>query len=90
MSFGIHGSAPASPVYPGGVVSTGDPIFPALVHQLQVQVNYNFASSATQRLSGTDQVALALSGPTGWSRTIPLTPAKPFTGDRPAPRSRSI
>lgn len=80
VSFGIHGSAPASPVYPGGVVSTGDPIFPALVHQLQVQVNYNFASSATQRLSGTDQVALQLSGPTGWSRTIPLTPAKPFTG----------
>jgi signal peptidase I len=81
VSFSYHGTAPAGPVYPGGVLSTGDPVFLQLVHQIQVQADYSLVASAPHQVSGTAQLALRLSGPTGWSREQPLGPVKHFTGD---------
>jgi hypothetical protein len=81
VSFGYNGSAPSSPVYPNGVVSTGDPIFLQFVRQLHVHVSYSLTSSASKQLSGTDQLLLRVSGPTGWSRTMPLTPTNHFSGN---------
>jgi hypothetical protein len=80
VSFAYDGTAPASAVYPNGVVRTGDPIFLQFVHQLHVQVAYSLASSADQQLSGTEQVLLRLSGPTGWARTLSLSGPKHFSG----------
>jgi hypothetical protein len=79
VSFAYDGSAPAGPVYPSGAVHTGDPIFLQFVHQLHVQVAYTLAASAPQQVAGTAQVQLRLSGPTGWSRTLPLSGVKHFT-----------
>jgi hypothetical protein len=80
VTFGYEGSAPSSPVYPSGAVHTGDPIFLQFVHQLHVQVAYSLAASATHQVSGTEQVLLRLTGPTGWTRTLQLTALRHFAG----------
>jgi signal peptidase I len=81
VSFGYHANASAGPVYPDGVVSTGDPIFVKLVHDVRVKAHYRLEAKAPHHVGGTMEVVLRLSSQTGWSRTIQLAPPKPFTGD---------
>jgi signal peptidase I len=81
VSFGYHANAPAGPVYPDGVVNTGDPIFLKLVHRVRVKAHYRLATNAPQSLGGTMEVLLRLASPTGWSRTIQIAPPKAFKGD---------
>ncbi len=81
VSFGYHAKASAGPVYPDGVVSTGDPIFVKLVHDVRLKTHYRFAAKAAHHLGGTMEVVLGISSPTGWSRTIQLSAPKRFTGD---------
>ena len=81
VSFGYHAKAPAGPVYPDGVVTTGDPIFLKLVHRVRIKAHYRLTATAPQRLGGTMEVLLRLSSPTGWNRTIQLAAPKRFTGD---------
>ena len=81
VSFGYHAKASAGPVYPDGVVSTGDPIFVKLVHDVRVKAHYRLEAKAPHHLGGTMEVVLRLSSPTGWSRTIQLAAPKRFTGD---------
>lgn len=80
VTFGYHASAPAGPVYPGGVVRTGEPIFLQLVHSALVRIAYRVKTDAPSSLSGTRKVMLQLTGPTGWSRSFPLVPPTHFTG----------
>ena len=75
-----HATVAAGPVYPTGTVSTGDPIFLQLVHRLAVKATYRFAADASARLRGTQQVFLQLTGPTGWTRQLALSPPRHFTG----------
>jgi signal peptidase I len=75
-----HATVPTGPVYPTGTVSTGDPIFLQLVQRLAVKAGYRFAVDAPTRLRGTQQVFLQLTGPTGWTRQIALSPRRHFTG----------
>lgn len=82
VSFGYHASVPPGPVYPSGVVATGDPIFLQIIHQLRIDIAYRLTSAHPGALRGTDQVVLTLTGPTGWSRSIPLTPTRHFGGDQ--------
>ncbi len=81
-SFGYSASAPAGPVYPDGVVSTGAPIFLNLVHQIRVQVVYQLTTAAPHTIAGTEDVLVRLTGPGGWTRSMQITPAVRFTGDR--------
>ena len=46
VSFGYHAKASAGPVYPDGVVSTGDPIFLKLVHRVRVKAHYRLEAKA--------------------------------------------
>jgi signal peptidase I len=80
VTFGYHATAPAGPVYPRGVVTTGQPIFLALVHRVRVRIDYLLTSSAGGALLGNEQVALRLTGPTGWSRTLPAVAVTHFHG----------
>ncbi|MGZ4185332.1 MAG: signal peptidase I [Solirubrobacteraceae bacterium] len=80
VTFGYHASAPAGPVYPGGVVRTGQPIFLQLVHRALVRVDYRLNTSAPASLSGTQKVTLQLTGPTGWTRNFQLVGPTHFTG----------
>jgi signal peptidase I len=81
VSFGYHANAAPGPVYPDGVISTGDPIFIKLVRRVRVKAHYRLEAKAAHRLGGTMEVVLRLSSPTGWSRTIQLAAPKRFTGD---------
>jgi signal peptidase I len=81
VSFGYHAKAPAGPVYPDGIVKTGDPIFLKLVHRVRVKAHYRLTAKAPQRVGGTMEVLLRLTSPTGWNRTIQLAAPKRFTGD---------
>ena len=97
VSFGYHAKASAGPVYPDGVVSTGDPIFVKLVRRVRVKTHYRLQATAPHHVGGTMEVVLRLSSPTGWSRTIQLAAPKRFTGDYAAanttldlPRLRSL
>ena len=81
VSFGYHAKAAAGPVYPDGVVKTGDPIFLKLVHRVRVKAHYRLAATAPQRLGGTMEVLLRLTSPSGWTRTVQLAAPKHFTGD---------
>ncbi len=80
-SFAYSASAKAGPVYATGAIHTGDPIFVSLVHELGVRVNYQFVSGAQHSVVGTEKVTLKLTGQSGWSRSLVLTPATRFSGD---------
>jgi len=80
-TFGYSATAPVGPVYPTGTVHTGEPIFLSQVRELGVHVKYQFVSTAPHSIVGTEKVVLVLTGQTGWSRTIVLTPTTHFTGD---------
>jgi signal peptidase I len=80
VTFGYHASAPAGPVYPAGVVRTGQPIFLQLVHSAQARVDYRLNTSAPASLSGTQKVTLQVTGPTGWTRNFQLVGPTHFTG----------
>ncbi len=73
-------TAATGPVYPNGTLATGDPIFLALVHRVDIRAAYRFAVDAPERLRGTQQVFLQLTGSAGWNRQIALTPIRHFTG----------
>jgi signal peptidase I len=82
VRFSYQADAPRSAVYPDGRVRTGDPIFLKLVDAVRVRVAYRVtsASAALDRLTGTQEVRVRLTSPTGWTRTLPLTPERPFAG----------
>jgi signal peptidase I len=80
VDFGYHATAAAGPVYPSGVVVTGDPVFLQLVHRLAIRADYTLTSTSTAVVRGTQQLTLQLSGPAGWTRTLPLTSVKRFSG----------
>jgi signal peptidase I len=84
VSFGYHAKAAAGPVYPDGVVKTGDPIFLKLVHRVRIKAHYRLTAKAPQRVGGTMEVLLRLASPTGWNRTIQLAAPRRFTGDHAA------
>ncbi len=79
-NFTYHASVARGAVYPTGVVSTGDPIFLTLVHRIQIKAAYHFDAPQASRVTGTQHLVLNLSGPNGWTRTIPLTQVRHFKG----------
>jgi signal peptidase I len=81
VSFGYRARASAGPVYPTGVLNTGDPIFLQLVHRLRVQIDYRLETAAAHALTSTEEIFLRLTGPGGWSRSIPVGLPRRFTGD---------
>jgi hypothetical protein len=80
VRFSYRADAPAGAVYPTGTVKTGDPIFLRLVRRVRVKVAYRLVSTAQRKLSGTQEVLVRLTSPTGWRRTMQLQPPTPFTG----------
>jgi signal peptidase I len=80
VRFSYLADTPGSAVYPDGVVRTGDPIFLKLVDSVRVKVAYRLASTAPARLTGTQEVRVRLTSPSGWTRTLSLAPETSFSG----------
>jgi hypothetical protein len=80
VRFSYRADTPGGAVYPDGVVRTGDPIFLKLVDDVRVRVAYRLDSTATARLTGTQEVRVRLTSPSGWTRTLSLAPETAFSG----------
>lgn len=97
ISFAYQAQAARGPVYRGGLVKTGDPIFLKLVRRVRVTVAYRATADTRHRFSGTMGVVVRLTSPTGWTHNITPSSPRPFTGDRASaivtldlPRLRSL
>jgi len=72
-----------TPVYPSGVVATGQPIYPSLVNTVALTFRYAFASSLPHDVHGTIEFrALLLSQTDTWQEVSTIHPTSTFTGDR--------
>lgn len=77
-----RGSAPDGPVYEGGAVETGDPVFLRLTQEVDVEFQYRFSSDATYDVAGEIGVVARLTTSSGWERTMQLTRPRPFEGNQ--------
>jgi len=77
-------SVPQSAVYPTGQVRTGEPVFRRLVDQLDIRAGWSLETQAPYQVRGTAQLVGTLHGPSGWNRTLDLTPTREFTGGQVA------
>lgn len=82
LSFGYRGPAKPGSVYPSGTVTTGDPVYLQLVHQLAVTASYELKSAAPTQVHGTLRIHGTLSNSSGWSRGFWLSPRTAFSGNR--------
>ena len=80
-AFGYTAVAPASPIYDGTSLRTGDALFLALVRRVTLTFDYRFESRLAHRVSGTVALQAELSDGNGWRRTLELAPPRPFAGD---------
>ena len=80
VSFGYSAHVRPGLVYPSGSITTGDPIFLSLVHGVAVSIDYRLSADAPTTVTGTEDVLLQLTGPSGWSHTLVLVPPTRFTG----------
>lgn len=80
--FSYSASAIAGAVYDSDRVTTGQPMFPRLVGPVRVGFRYVLRANRVDRAGGTASLAAVLSASNGWSRTVSLQDATPFTGRR--------
>ena len=80
VSFGYSAQVRPGLVYPSGNVTTGDPIFLSLVHGVGVSIDYRLSADAPTKITGTEDVLLELTGPSGWTHHIVLVPRTRFAG----------
>ncbi len=78
VQFGYSAHARRGLVYPDGAISTGDPIFLTLVHNVAVSIDYRLSTNAPSAVTGTEEVLLQLTGPSGWTHDVVLTPPTLF------------
>jgi signal peptidase I len=79
---------PSSVAYPGGVVHTGDPVYLAIVRELDLRFRYDFTSSAPHRVQVAATLAAGLSDGSGWRRAVPLATSVQRRGDGVVVRAR--
>jgi signal peptidase I len=80
VSFGYSAHVHPGLIYPGGSVTTGDPIFLTLVRGLGISIDYKLTGDALSQVTGTESVLFELTGPSGWTRSLTLVPPTRFTG----------
>ncbi|MGO9973806.1 MAG: signal peptidase I [Solirubrobacteraceae bacterium] len=81
VTFSYRSLVRPGPVYPNGIVSTGDPLFLQLVKNLRIGIRYQMTSAASHVIAGTRGVTVVLSEPTGWSSHFQVFKVAGFRGD---------
>ena len=87
-SFSYEAEVAAGPVYPDGVVRTGDPVFLRLVDAIDVTYVYTLEGEAAGSLEGRAGLFVEISTPNGWKRSLELQPVTAFEGPTFAARGR--
>jgi signal peptidase I len=80
-TFSYSAPAPRGPVYPAGLLGTGDAVFLRLVPAIDLRFDYRLQAPLADRLAGTAGLELTLRGANGWESTMQLAPSKRFRGD---------
>jgi signal peptidase len=75
------GRARPGPVYPDGLVRTGETAFTRLVPGLDVRFDYAFTARTRSDVRGSIALDAVVSDGQGWSRTVPLAPPTAFAGE---------
>ena len=84
FSYSAAVKAPNS-VYPSGIVTTGQPIYPSLVDAVTLRFGYHFESALPHHVRGTVVLrALLLSRTDTWREVSTVVPITKFTGDNTA------
>jgi signal peptidase I len=81
-AFSYSSTTASGPAYPGGRVTTGDPVFMKLVDDLNVRFAYRFSARPAHHIAGTASFDARIVSSSGWSKTLVLEPPTPFRGDR--------
>jgi signal peptidase I len=87
-AFSYEAEVAAGPVYPDGVVRTGDPVFLRLVDAIDVTYVYTLESEEAGGVKGRAGLFVEISIPNGWTRSLELQPETAFTGPMFAARGR--
>lgn len=80
--FDYSAQVEPNPVYPGGKVEPGRPVFLRLVDQLDVSFTYQLSSKAPHKVSGQAMMFARIRGATGWTKAIPISRIRAFEGDQ--------
>lgn len=79
--FSYSADAPEG-IYDSGEAATGQPVFPKVSDEVEVRFDYRLDSDLpASEVEGTYRMVARVSDESGWSRTIPLEPETPFSGD---------
>ncbi len=81
-------SVPPSAAYPDGAVRTGDPVYLAIVRNLDISFAYRFASSAAHRVTERTTLVARVSDEDGWRHAVPLATSTFRHGDKVVVRAR--
>jgi signal peptidase I len=82
LALAYSGTTAKGAAYPDGKIATGDPVFTRLVDRVGIDLDYGFRSAASARhVAGTYQMIMNIKSATGLSRSVPLTPTRPFAGN---------
>ena len=84
--FAYSAQAPEGPVYEGGRVETGDPVYLRLVDRVDVEFHYLLHSDLPAEIHGTSALRAEVSSPNGWKRSLELQPVRPFESTEAAVR----
>ena len=80
-AFSYSASGPRGVVYRGDALSTGDPVFLRLVHEIRVTFQYRLDAVAPHDASGTIGLAADLADATGWTHSFRIQAATVFQGN---------
>jgi signal peptidase I len=71
----------ASPPYPNGTATSGQPIYLSVIRNMSVAFSYRFASKLSHRVHGTVTLKALISSSGSWRHLYTLERTKAFSGD---------
>ncbi|MEO8541548.1 MAG: signal peptidase I [bacterium] len=79
-TFNYEGAALNSPIYPDGMVNTGDPIFVDIAPVVKASFAYHLDAPNAQNVEGTIRLIAVARGANGFEQTAELIPLTGFSG----------
>jgi hypothetical protein len=81
-AFHYAAPVPSDAVYEQSALQTGDTVFLAVAHALNVTFDYRLDGVTPASVSGDIALSATITGSNGWQRSIELAPPREFTGEQ--------